>query len=94
MSALLSLSTTAKMGRIALAVITPVLVAGPILPAAGVAAVPLLPRKMQKRRIRSRSRGRTSGSAGPCRDRHMCVLLLSLLKRGQKRWRTAAQLLR
>jgi hypothetical protein len=82
MSALLSLSTTANLGRIALAAITPVPAAGPILPAAKVAALPLLPRKMQKRLIRSRSRGRTSGSAGPSRDRHMCVLLLLLLKRG------------
>ncbi len=48
MSALLSLLTTANMGRIALAAITPVLAAGPILPAAGMAALPLLPRKTQK----------------------------------------------
>jgi hypothetical protein len=47
-SALLSLSTTANMGRVALAAITPVPVAGPILPAAGVAVLPSPPRKMQK----------------------------------------------
>jgi hypothetical protein len=44
-SALLSLSTTANVGRVALAAITPVLVAGSILPAARVAALPLPPRK-------------------------------------------------
>ncbi len=47
-SALLSLSTTANVGRVALATITPVPAAGPILPAAGVAALSLPPRKMQK----------------------------------------------
>jgi hypothetical protein len=47
-SALLSLSTTANVGRVALAAITPVLAADPILPAAGVAALPSPPRKMQK----------------------------------------------
>jgi hypothetical protein len=47
-SALLSLSTTANMGRVALAVITPVPAAGPILPAARVAALPSPPRKTQK----------------------------------------------
>jgi hypothetical protein len=48
MSVLLSLLTTAYVGRVALAVITPVPAAGPILPAAGVAALPLPPRKTQK----------------------------------------------
>jgi hypothetical protein len=48
LSVLLSLSTTANVGRVALAGITPVPAAGPILPAAGVAALPLPPRKMQK----------------------------------------------
>jgi hypothetical protein len=43
-SVLLSISTTANVGRVALAAITPVLAAGPILPAAGVAALPLPPR--------------------------------------------------
>jgi hypothetical protein len=47
-SALLSLSTTANVGRVALAAITPVLAAGPILPEAGVAALPSPPRKTQK----------------------------------------------
>ncbi len=47
-SALLSLSTTANVGRVALAAMTPVLAAGPILLAARVAALPLLPRKTQK----------------------------------------------
>jgi hypothetical protein len=47
-SALLSLSTTASVGRVALAAITPVPVAGPILLAAGVAALPSPPRKTQK----------------------------------------------
>jgi hypothetical protein len=47
-SALLSLSTTANVGRVALVAITPVPAAGPILPAAGVAALPLPPRKLQK----------------------------------------------
>jgi hypothetical protein len=47
-SALLSLSTTANMGRVALVAITPVLAAGPILLAAGVAALPSPPRKTQK----------------------------------------------
>ena len=47
-SALLSLSTTANVGRVALAAITPVPAAGPILLAAGVAALPSPPRKMQK----------------------------------------------
>jgi hypothetical protein len=47
-SVLLSLSTTANVGRVALAAITPALAAGPILPAAGVATLPLPPRKMQK----------------------------------------------
>ncbi len=47
-SALLSLSTTANVGRVALAAITPVPAAGPILPAAWVAALPSSPRKMQK----------------------------------------------
>jgi hypothetical protein len=47
-SALLSLSTTANVGRVALAAITPVLAAGPILPSAGVAALPSPPRKTQK----------------------------------------------
>ena len=77
MSALLSPLTTANVGRVALAAITPVPAAGPILPAAGVATLPTPPRKMQKRHIRSRLRGRMSGSAGPSRDRHMRVLLLA-----------------
>jgi hypothetical protein len=47
-SALLSLSITANVGRVALAAITPVPAAGSIFLAAGVAALPLLPRKMQK----------------------------------------------
>ncbi len=47
-SALLSLSTTANVGRVALAVITPVPVAGPILLAAGLAALPSPSRKTQK----------------------------------------------
>jgi hypothetical protein len=47
-SALLSLLATAIVGRVALAAITPVPVAGPILPAAGVAALPLPPRKRRK----------------------------------------------
>ncbi len=47
-SALLSLLTTANVARVALAAITPIPVAGPILPAAGVAALPLPPRKTQK----------------------------------------------
>ncbi len=47
-SALLSLSTTANVGRVALAAITPVPAAGPILLAAGVAALPSPPRKTQK----------------------------------------------
>ncbi len=47
-SALLSLSTTANVDRVALAAITPVPAAGPILPAAGVATLPLPPRKTQK----------------------------------------------
>ncbi len=47
-SALLSLSTTANVGKVALVGITPVPAAGPILPAAGVAALPSLPRKRQK----------------------------------------------
>ncbi len=47
-SALLSLSTTANVGRVALAAITPILAAGPILLAAGVAALPSPPRKTQK----------------------------------------------
>jgi hypothetical protein len=47
-SALLSLSTTANMGRVALAVITPVPAAGPILLAVGVAALPLPSRKTRK----------------------------------------------
>jgi hypothetical protein len=49
MSALLYLSTTANLGWVALMAITPVPAAGPILPAAGVAALPSPPRKMQKR---------------------------------------------
>ncbi len=44
-SALLSLSTTANVGKVALAAITSVLAAGPILPAAGVTALPSPPRK-------------------------------------------------
>jgi hypothetical protein len=40
--------TTANVGRIALAAITPVPAAGPIFPAAGVAALPSPPRKTQK----------------------------------------------
>jgi hypothetical protein len=48
MSALLSLLITANVGRVALVAITPVLAAGPILPAAGVAALPSPPRKTQK----------------------------------------------
>jgi hypothetical protein len=44
----LTLLSTANVGRAALATITPVLVASPILAAAGVAALPLPPRKMQK----------------------------------------------
>jgi hypothetical protein len=44
-SVLLSLSTTANVGRVALAVIHPVPVTGPILPAAGVATLPSPPRK-------------------------------------------------
>jgi hypothetical protein len=47
-SAMLSLLTTANVGRVALAAITPVLAAGPILPAAGVAALPSPPRKTKK----------------------------------------------
>jgi hypothetical protein len=47
-SALLSLSTTANVGRVALAAIAPVPAAGPILLAAGVAALPLPPRKRRK----------------------------------------------
>jgi hypothetical protein len=47
-SALPSLSTTANVGRVALAAITPVPEAGPILLAAEVAALPLPPRKTQK----------------------------------------------
>ncbi len=47
-SALLTLSTTANMGRVALAAITPVPAAGSILPAAVVAALPSPPRKTQK----------------------------------------------
>jgi hypothetical protein len=47
-SALLSLSATANVGRVALVAITPVPAAGPILPAAGVAALPSPPRKTQK----------------------------------------------
>ncbi len=47
-SALLSLLTTANMGRVALAAITPVPAAGPILLAAGVATLPSPPRKTQK----------------------------------------------
>ncbi len=47
-SALLSLSTTANVGRVALAVITPVPAAGPILPAARLAALPSPPRKTRK----------------------------------------------
>jgi hypothetical protein len=47
-SVLLSLSTTANVGREASTAITPVLVAGPILPAVRVATLPLPPRKMQK----------------------------------------------
>ncbi len=47
-SAMLSLSTTANVGRVALAAITSVPVAGHILLAAGVVALPLPPRKMQK----------------------------------------------
>jgi hypothetical protein len=47
-SALLSLSTTANVGRVALAVITPVPAAGPILLAARVAALPSPPRKTRK----------------------------------------------
>jgi hypothetical protein len=45
---LLALLTTANVGRAALATITPVPVAVSVLPAAGVAALPLPPRKMQK----------------------------------------------
>jgi hypothetical protein len=48
MSAMLPLSTTANLGRVALAAITPVPAAGPILPAARVAALPSPPRKTQK----------------------------------------------
>jgi hypothetical protein len=47
-SALLSLSTMANVGRVALAAITPVPAAGHILLAAEVAALPSPPRKMQK----------------------------------------------
>jgi hypothetical protein len=47
-SALLSLTITANVGKVALVAITPVLAAGPILPAAGVAPLPLPPRKTQK----------------------------------------------
>ena len=47
-STLLSLLTTANMGRVALAAITLVPATGPILPASKVAALPLPPRKMQK----------------------------------------------
>jgi hypothetical protein len=47
-SALLSLLTTANVGRVTLAAITPVPVAGPILLAAGEAALPSPPRKTQK----------------------------------------------
>jgi hypothetical protein len=45
---LLALSTTANMGRAALTTITPVPVAVSVLPAAGLAALPSPPRKMQK----------------------------------------------
>jgi hypothetical protein len=45
---LLALSTTANVGRAALATITPVPVAVSVLPAAGVAALPSPPRKTQK----------------------------------------------
>jgi hypothetical protein len=48
MSALLSLLTTANVGRVALAAITSVPVAGPVFLAAGVAALPSPPRKTQK----------------------------------------------
>ncbi len=44
----LTLLSTAKVGRAALATITPVPAAGPILATAGVAALPLPPRKTQK----------------------------------------------
>jgi hypothetical protein len=47
-SVLLSLSTTANVGRVSLAAITPVPAAGPILLAAGVATLPSPPRKTQK----------------------------------------------
>jgi hypothetical protein len=47
-SVLLSLSTTSNVGRVALAAITPVPAAGPILPEAGVAALQSPPRKTQK----------------------------------------------
>jgi len=47
-SALLTLSITANVGRLALRTIATVLVAVSILPAAGVAALPLPPRKTQK----------------------------------------------
>jgi hypothetical protein len=52
-SSLLALLTTANVGRAALARITPVPVAVSIRPAAGVAALPLPPRKKQKCCIRS-----------------------------------------
>jgi hypothetical protein len=45
---LLTLLSTATVGRVALATITPVPAAGPILAAAGVAALPSPPRKTQK----------------------------------------------
>jgi hypothetical protein len=72
-SALLSLSTTANVGRVALAAITPVPAAGPILPAAGVAALSSPPRKMQKTlhpeqiaRQNERKRKAVQGQAHAC----------------------------
>jgi hypothetical protein len=93
-SALMALSATTNVGRPALRMITPVPAAVSVLPAAGVAALPSLPRKTQKRRTRSRSLGRTSGSTGSYMPRPTRVRQFSLLKRGQRRRRTAAQLQR
>jgi hypothetical protein len=72
-SVLLSLSTTANVGRVALVAITPVLAAGPILLADGVAALPSPPRKMQKilhqeqiARQNERKRRAVQGQAHAC----------------------------
>jgi hypothetical protein len=72
-SALLSLSTTANVRRVALAAITPVLAAGPNLLAAEVAALPSPPRKTrktlhQKQMVRQNERKRRAvqGQAHAC----------------------------